>query len=113
MNEPNATDRMNANQFDDEGLPGIDKNFPPEHSWGVEDPALVNGGSETMDDLATRVSRENDQIPTTPVVMAPQSGDPAIGDNTDSEKQLLGMEGNPDPDAALSPEEAAMHIEQA
>lgn len=107
---------MNADQFDDEGLPGIDKDFPPENSWGVEDPALLN--SETgQDNLATRVAREKasaherDDTDEAVVLMEPDSGDPAVaGDTVDDEAQAVATTGEGDPDAGPSAEEAAMHI---
>lgn len=112
------SDRMNANQFDDEGLPGIDKDFPPEQSWGVEDPALVN--NETVrDNLTTRVAREAaseyeraaEADSEAPILMDPDSGDPAVaGDTVDHEAQSVAMTGDGDPDAAPSAEEAAVHI---
>ncbi len=99
---------LNANQFDGEGLPGIDEDYPPEHSWAVEDPALVNGGSETPDDLRTRVSRENPDIaPADTTEPAP----PLAGtDGVDDEPQLVADTGMADPDAGSTAEEAAMRI---
>ena len=113
------SDRLNANQFDEEGLPGIDKNYPPDHSWGAEDPSVVNtpDGGVAADDLATRVAREaaTENDPETdessPVLMEPDSGDPAVaGDVVDTESQAVGMIGDDDPDGGLSAEQAAMHI---
>lgn len=117
MNTPSdPSDRMNANEFDDEGLPGIDKDFPPEKSWGVEDPALLN--SETgQDNLATRVAREAaSELTAGPDdealgLMDPDSGDPAVaGDTVDHEAQAVATTGERDPDAGPTAEEAAMHI---
>ncbi len=107
---------MNANQFDDEGLPGIDKDFPPENSWGAEDPALLN--SETgQDNLVTRVARETadehegGDAAEVLGLMDPDSGDPAIaGDTIDHEAQAVAITGEADPDAGPTAEEAAMHI---
>lgn len=116
MNPSDPSDSMNANQFDDEGLPGIDKDFPPEESWGVEDPALLN--SETgQDNLVTRVAREaasehargGDEEALG--LMDPDSGDPAVaGDTVDDEAQAVASMGESDPDAGPTAEEAAMHI---
>ncbi len=110
------SDSMNANQFDDEGLPGIDEAFPPENSWGVEDPALLN--SETaQDNLTTRVAREGasaiegavDAPP--PILMEPAAGDPAVeGDLIDDEAQALAIIGEGDPDAGPTAEQAAMRV---
>ena len=44
---------------DDDGLPGIE-DFPPERPLGVEDPAILQGGSGTSDDLVLREWRENE-----------------------------------------------------
>lgn len=116
---PKPTDRMNADEFDDEGLPGIDENYPPEQAWAVNDPALVRGGSETPDDLRTRVAREHasaadpaaspaDEVPT---LMSPSSGDPAVeGDLVDTEATAVADVGRGDPDAGPAAEEAAVHI---
>lgn len=117
MSSPSdPTDRMNANQFDDEGLPGIDKDFPPENSWGVEDPALVNT-ENAQDNLVTRVAREAASEHETnievdpPILMDQNSGDPAVeGDVVDDEPQAVATTGRGDPDAGPTAEEAAMHI---
>ena len=97
-------------------LPGIDKDFPPEHSWGAEDPALLN--SETgQDNLAPRVAREaasehargNDDEALG--LMDPESGDPAVaGDTVDDEAQAVATTGVGDPDAGPTAEEAAIHV---
>lgn len=117
MNTPSdPSDSMNANQFDDEGLPGIDKDFPPEKSWGAEDPALLN--SETgKDNLVTRVARETasehvgDATDEALGLMDPGSGDPALaGDTVDHESQAVATTGEGDPDAGPTAEEAAIHV---
>lgn len=108
-----ADDHLNANQFDDDGLPGIDENYPPDHAWVSEDPTVSVGGSETQDDLATRVTRENPEFggraPRDAVIL---SGADGPVDAADEEPQLLGELGDRDPDAAISPEDSAMHIEE-
>jgi hypothetical protein len=108
-----SDDHLNANQFDDEGLPGIDENFPPDRPWAVEDPTLLAGGSEAHDDLATRVTREipeyGGRAPRDAVIL---SGADGPVDAADDEPQLIGELGDRDPDAAVSPEDAAMHIEE-
>ncbi|MDH3301176.1 MAG: hypothetical protein OES24_11780 [Acidimicrobiia bacterium] len=117
MNTPSdQSDSMNANQFDDEGLPGIDKDFPPEKSWGAEDPALLN--SETgQDNLVTRVAREAASEHEAGAdekalgLMDPDSGDPSVpGDTVDHEAQSVATTGESDPDAGPTAEEAAMHV---
>lgn len=124
MNEHSTTERkskptesLNANQFEDDGLPGIDKNYPPERPWAVEDPAgdptVVEAGSETRDDLATRRAREQPDIviPNDPETapMVSDQGDPQSSP-TDDEKQAVAQSGKPDPDAEISPEQRAMHM---
>ncbi len=112
-NNAKPTDSLNANQFDDDGLPGIDENYPPEHSWAVEDPALVNGDSETRDDLRTRMSREQPEQPSPPDAtvgaLISDQGDPQESPGDDN-KDATAATGRRDPDAGISAEEAAMHI---
>ncbi|MFW2381679.1 MAG: hypothetical protein ACN4GZ_07980 [Acidimicrobiales bacterium] len=109
-----SDDHLNANQFDDEGLPGIDENYPPDHSWAAEDPTFIAGGSETQDDLATRAAREQPEFggpsDREAVIL---SGTDGPTDVADEEAQLLGELGDRDPDAAISPEDGAMHIEES
>ncbi len=109
-----SDDHLNANQFDDEGLPGIDENYPPERPWASEDPTFLAGGSETQDDLATRVTREEPEFggpgERDSVIL---SGAEGPVDTPDNEPQLLGELGDRDPDAAVSAEDAAMHIEES
>ncbi len=109
---------MNANQFDDDGLPGIDKDYPPEHSWGAEDPALVNS-DDASDNLVTRVAREaaseleqhDVDVDAAPPLMDPAAGDPAAeGELVDDESQAIALSGVGDPDAGPTAEEAAMHV---
>lgn len=95
-------ERLNENQFEDEGLPGIDPNFPPEHSWGSEDQALVNGGSETQDNLVTRLSRE---VPDA-ITRTDEDGLVIV----DGETPMTGTLDDGDPDGGRSAEQAAMHI---
>ena len=95
-------ERLNENQFEDDGLPGIDANFPPEHSWGSEDPALVNGGSETKDNLVTRLSRE---VPDA-ILRTDDHGLVIV----DGEVPMTGSLDDGDPDGGLSAEQAAMHL---
>ena len=110
------TDRMNADQFDDEGLPGIDGQYPPDEAWAVNDPALVSGGSETRDDLRTRVAREQASAverdtETGPALMDPGAGDPAVPDErVDHESTAVAEVGEGDPDAVVAAEEAALRI---
>ncbi len=99
-------ERLNENQFDDEGLPGIAPDFPPDHSWGVEDPALVNGGSETQDNLVTRLSRENLEHTIDGAAGTDGEGMAIVEIDT----PMAGISDQGDPDANLSPEQSAMHI---
>ncbi len=117
MNTPSdPSDSLNANQFDEEGLPGIDKDYPPEKSWGAEDPALLNSDTG-QDNLVTRVAREEASERSGRSgdealgLMDPDSGDPAVaGDTVDHEAQAVASTGESDPDAGPTAEEAAMHI---
>lgn len=113
----NPSDTMNADQFDDDGLPGIAPNFPPEHAWAAEDPTAVNATANTPDPLVNRMARESPETHYE-VESAQDSSTPALLDDADavadgardSEKQHVADTGRGDPDAPLSAEEAAMRV---
>lgn len=113
----NPSDTTNANQFDDDGLPGIDPNYPPEHAWAAEDPTAVNATADTPDPLKNRMARES-TVTHYEVESAQDSPTPAIIDDggaiadgaQDTEKQHVADTGRGDPDAPLSAEEAALKV---
>lgn len=118
MSDQRPADDLNADQFDDDGLPGIDPNYPPEHAWGAEDPTAVNASANAPDDLETRDARlnpvthheepaasEHDDVP-----LLIDDAAPLVDGAIDLEAKAVADEGVGDPDAPIAPEVAAMRI---
>jgi hypothetical protein len=53
-------DKLGGNRIGDDAR-RAEERFPPDAPLGVEDPAIVQGGSETRDDLDTREWRTEDE----------------------------------------------------
>lgn len=82
------TVRLDPNGFDDPGLPGLNDTtgVGPMHS---EDPSLLLGGSETRDEIHTRVWREQPE----PGAGEPSGADLPSGDLvTPSDAEVLGRD---------------------
>jgi hypothetical protein len=54
------------------GARRAEERFPPDEPLGVEDPAILQGGSETSDDLDTREWRIEDEPRPTPTELPPR-----------------------------------------
>lgn len=121
--QPTFSDNSPANQADsldgevlgekpgDDGLPGVNS-FTDRTILNSEDPAVIMGGSETVDDLRTRTWREVPEIELAEdggfrlIDTTPDNTTPTLADD---EKELVGNEqGTPDPSA----EEAAIRIDK-
>ena len=96
----------------DDQLPGVN-DFTDRTILSSEDPALIMGGSETENDLETRVWREVPDGTSVPEdggfrLIDVTSGDPGAPTAVDDEKELLGdAQGVTEPSA----EEAAIRVE--
>lgn len=94
--------------LDDQGSPGRSMgDYPPDQPLGVEDPAIVQGGSETADDLVTREWRhgdDGDQHVTGVELVAPENG--TIYDDDVAEAVADAAPAVDDP----APEEAAIQV---